>query len=627
MWNILILLVFALLMDSIANFIRFRRPVCAVSAAVTALLLFTLSPGTPLWMELIALSAALLIGKHIWGGTGKNPINPAMIGVLLATFFFPVNFPVFEPSWLLLPAVMLSLPFLFFRPYAGVGMIFGMSAALLLLHDLTPASLTGVGTLLWGALVITDPATITSKPAAGAIAGVLAGFVPLLFSRSVFAMALGVLAANAVSFVADRKGIGAERKIRLSLKHMRIPFSFEKTAFHELAEKTVFHELADHVLETGNGAWNPLDIAKASDKALDMKACSGFSSDRINDFPCDAINDFPRDAINDSLNDKINNFSCEEILKRIEHNSVFGFGGASFPTGRKIRTVINATAAEKHLIVNGVECDPGLVHDKWLLRCKDAEIKKGIELLCRCIPFTTADIAVKDPSVVGAGFMNMDADAGILSPLRLRKVPDYYPAGAEKTLIQEVLGEKSSSTEIPAEAGILVLNVQTVFAVYEAVYLDKKADTRFITLASLDERIGSVLHVRLGADVHDTAYKVCPGFAGVYAGGGMMNAAFSSDEAVVDEKVNFLAVGKVQGYREALCSQCCLCNAVCPARLNVNRIAHFVDEGKMDQAALFHPEKCLACGSCSAVCLAGRNLAARMAKAKGYLTEKKILSL
>jgi Na+-translocating ferredoxin:NAD+ oxidoreductase RnfC subunit len=62
-------------------------------------------------------------------------------------------------------------------------------------------------------------------------------------------------------------------------------------------------------------------------------------------------------------------------------------------------------------------------------------------------------------------------------------VPNRYPIGAEKILIKEVLGITIAQNVIPADCGILVLNVQTVHAIYEAIYGNCKPNTKFITVA------------------------------------------------------------------------------------------------------------------------------------------------
>jgi Na+-translocating ferredoxin:NAD+ oxidoreductase RnfD subunit/ferredoxin len=546
---LLLLLVIGLVMDAAIHLILYKRPICAVSAAVTALILYTLSPGALFWAEFAALAAALVIGKAIWGGTGKNPLNPAMFGLAFMAILSPLPLLAFDPSYYLLPAILLSLPFLFIRPFAGLGMIIGMLASLLIGRTLTAGSLLSSGVFFWGCLVITDPVTTTSKPAAGFVIGLLAGFVPGLTDGSVAAMPIAILVSNLLSYLADWLNLGRNEKLKKTFGRNR------------------------KIMLAGNTAY----------------------TDLAGDMHTKALNAIP---------------SCEEILRRIEKNKVFGMGGAAFPAANKIRTVMESKAPDKHLIINAAECDPGLVHDKWLLRNRSNEILQGIEILQKCSPFKSVTVAAK--SFDGVSFPE---------PVRLHKVSDFYPAGAEKILVGNVL-KKASDNQIPAASGILVLNVQTVYAIREAVMLNRKADTRFLTIADLDNRTGKVVRVKLGAGVYETAREVLPRAVNIYTGGGIMNAYLADDDAVIDEKTNFLAAGPFRAFREAVCSQCNFCSAYCPAALHVREIAHYIDENKPDKAALLHPEKCMECGLCSSVCMAGRDQAKRVKTAKIFVSEK-----
>lgn len=61
------------------------------SAVVTAVLLgIALPPLAPWWVTLIATSFAIIFAKHIYGGMGYNPFNPAMVGYALVLISFPV---------------------------------------------------------------------------------------------------------------------------------------------------------------------------------------------------------------------------------------------------------------------------------------------------------------------------------------------------------------------------------------------------------------------------------------------------------------------------------------------------------------------------------------------------------
>ncbi|MBV4477172.1 RnfABCDGE type electron transport complex subunit D [Pseudomonas botevensis] len=60
------------------------------SAVVSATLLaVALPPYCPWWLTVTAIASGLLLGKHLYGGVGKNPFNPAMLGFALAMVLFP----------------------------------------------------------------------------------------------------------------------------------------------------------------------------------------------------------------------------------------------------------------------------------------------------------------------------------------------------------------------------------------------------------------------------------------------------------------------------------------------------------------------------------------------------------
>ena len=62
------------------------------SAVVTAILLALALPSlAPWWLTFIGVSFAIIVGKHLYGGLGYNPFNPAMIGYALLLVSFPLE--------------------------------------------------------------------------------------------------------------------------------------------------------------------------------------------------------------------------------------------------------------------------------------------------------------------------------------------------------------------------------------------------------------------------------------------------------------------------------------------------------------------------------------------------------
>jgi Na+-translocating ferredoxin:NAD+ oxidoreductase RnfC subunit len=304
----------------------------------------------------------------------------------------------------------------------------------------------------------------------------------------------------------------------------------------------------------------------------------------------------------------------EEILQIIHDSKVLGLGGAGYPAFTKIKSVINSKAKKKYFIINCVECDPGLVHDHWLVRNFPGEICEGIELIRSLENFESVIVAVKDRKGI-----NFPKD------ILLKSVPNYYPAGAERILIKEVIGKTLFFDQFPSSQGILVLNIQTVYSIYNAVYGNKHDKSRYLTVANLKEGKSQVVKVSSDTLVNEIAGSLYPGEMPVFRGGGLMQACMAEDGDKVGENTNFIAIGEFPRYKESLvCSKCYECVKNCPAGLNVCKIANLVDEERYGLLFNYVPQKCISCGSCSYVCLAGRNLSSRVKKAKDYVKSTKV---
>ncbi len=85
----------AVLLEASALTLRRRSPVPYLkdySALVTAVLLgIALPPYAPWWLIAVATGFAILVAKHLYGGLGYNPFNPAMAGYVVVLISFPVQ--------------------------------------------------------------------------------------------------------------------------------------------------------------------------------------------------------------------------------------------------------------------------------------------------------------------------------------------------------------------------------------------------------------------------------------------------------------------------------------------------------------------------------------------------------
>lgn len=99
--NLLWACVVAVACEALALKLR-RRPIGFYlkdySALVTATLLaISLPPYAPWWLIATGVACAILLAKHLYGGLGYNPFNPAMAGYVILLISFPVQMTAWAP--------------------------------------------------------------------------------------------------------------------------------------------------------------------------------------------------------------------------------------------------------------------------------------------------------------------------------------------------------------------------------------------------------------------------------------------------------------------------------------------------------------------------------------------------
>ena len=294
---------------------------------------------------------------------------------------------------------------------------------------------------------------------------------------------------------------------------------------------------------------------------------------------------------------KINDFTKKQFIEILRDCGIVGLGGAGFPTYVKYDT----DKPLKTLIVNAVECEPYITADYALMMEKCEEILETIDAIIEINHLEEGIIAVKKSNTALIKLINNFI--GTYLKIKLVEVPNLYPMGWERSVVKEV--KHVSYRNLPSEKGIVVNNVATIYAIYEALKFGKPMIERVVTFTGEMLKEPQNVLVKLGTPAHEIiesigGYKRNKNIRFV-AGGPMMGTAMPSDDLVMTSNLNCVLVLK-EG-KECLPSECLRCGKcvdVCPAKLSPVLIKDYLNN--KERLKELEPNRCIECGLCTYVC-------------------------
>lgn len=298
------------------------------------------------------------------------------------------------------------------------------------------------------------------------------------------------------------------------------------------------------------------------------------------------------------------NFSSEEIIKKILEAGIVGLGGATFPSHVKLSVPKGKKAGI--LVVNGVECEPFLTADHRLMLEKGPEIMVGVRILMKALNVERAMIGIENnkPDAIKA----LSELAAGHSSITVHPLKVQYPQGGEKQLIKALTGKEVPSGGLPIDVGIVVHNVGTVFAVYEAVQKNKPLVERVVTVTGKSVKKPSNYLVRIGtpvADLMQAAGGIPEDTGKIVSGGPMMGKALSSlDIPVAKGTSGILLIPETEAHRKqtVACIRCGKCVSVCPMGLEPYLLMTLSKKGFYEKAEGENVMDCIECGSCAWIC-------------------------
>ncbi len=307
---------------------------------------------------------------------------------------------------------------------------------------------------------------------------------------------------------------------------------------------------------------------------------------------------------------ELSEYTKEEIVERVKEAGIVGMGGAGFPTFIKL----SPKEPEKidYCIVNCAECEPYLTSDYRRMLEEPEKVIGGLRIIMSLFDKSHGILAIEDnkPDCIEL-FKEMTKDDTSIS---VKALKTKYPQGAERQIIYATTGRAINSSMLPADAGCIVDNVDTVVAIYHAVMEGKPLMERIVTVTGDAVVKPRNFKVRIGTNYHELieeagGFKVQP--EKIISGGPMMGfGIFDLDVPTTKTASALLCLthDDVSAMEPTACINCGRCVEVCPGRVVPKQLADYAENYNEEAFLANNGMECCECGCCSFVCPAKRTL-------------------
>ena len=314
--------------------------------------------------------------------------------------------------------------------------------------------------------------------------------------------------------------------------------------------------------------------------------------------------------------------SPAKLLEMVGNAGISGMGGAGFPSAVKLNP--GRQRPIDTLIVNATECEPYITADDSAIRERAEEIVEGIKILSAILDHPShIMIGIEDnkPEAIEALAPHVEGTG-----ISVVVFPTKYPSGGEKQLIYILTGQELPSGKLPADIGMVCINIGTTYAIKRAIIDGEPLVSRVTTVTGDAVGIQRNYDTLIGTPVsHLLTHNEYDQQAGgrVVMGGPMMGFTLPSAEVPIVKTTNCIlapSYAEIPDDEPAQpCIRCGMCAEACPASLLPQQLfwyAQAQDHERLEAHNLFD---CIECGACSYVCPSNIPLVQYYRAAKGEI--------
>lgn len=321
-------------------------------------------------------------------------------------------------------------------------------------------------------------------------------------------------------------------------------------------------------------------------------------------------NDEKYDEVEYDAVEDVDSLSKAQIIERIQKAGIVGMGGAGFPTHVKLS--VKEPEKIDYCIANCAECEPYLTSDYRRMVEEPEKLVEGLRIILRLFDNAKGILAVEDnkPDCIEKLKAIVKDDQRIM----VKTLKTKYPQGSERHLIFATTKRAINSDMLPADAGCVVNNVDTIVAVYNAVKNGIPLMERIITVTGDCVKKPQNFRVHIGMSYKDLleeagGLKKQP--EKIVSGGPMMGFALMDLDVPTTKTASALLTisrDEVSRVEPGPCINCGLCAEVCPGRVVPTHLADLADRKDAEEFVEKGGMECCECGCCSYICPAKRNL-------------------